>query len=170
MKKDHRGFSLVELIIVIAIAGILVGASTTMMGHIRYANAKKAVETVSDMLDRQRINSMTRQGTQYLYIYRLNDGYYMKVLNLSLDAYNASFLDDSGVKICGENMTVSSQLAGGTPAALGRQSGIIRIVFKRSGALKTDGSDATTADQIIFTGSSTHTITLYSETGKHAID
>lgn len=169
MKKDQRGFSMVELIVVIAIVGILAGASASLIGHIRAANTQKAVETVSDMLDRQRITSMSKQGTQYLYIYRLDDGYYMKALSDKLDMYQDGLLGTGGIKICGDAIAVSMQKGSGSVETMQRKNQVIRIVFKKSGALNMDADSGTTYDHIIFAGSRTYTIELYEATGKHAI-
>lgn len=169
MKKDQRGFSMVELIVVIAIVGILTGASVSLIGHISAANTQKAVETVSDMLDRQRINSMTKQGTQYIYIYRLDDGYYMKVLSDKLATYSDSLLGSGGTKICSDAITVSMQRGSGAVETIQKKNQIIRIAFKKSGSLNMDLDNGTTHDHIIFAGSSTYTIDLFEATGKHAI-
>lgn len=169
MKKDQRGFSMVELIVVIAIVGILMGASVSLIGHIRAANIQKAVETVSDMLDRQRINTMTKQGTQYLYIYRLDDGYYMKVVSDKLDAYDEGLLGSGGTKICSDSIAITMQKGSGSIETMQRKSQVIRIVFKKSGSLNMDSGNGTTYDHIIFTGSGTCTIELFAATGKHAI-
>lgn len=170
MKNDQRGFSIVELVVVIAIVGILVGASVSLLGYLQYANNQKAVESVSDMLDRMRITSMSRQGPQYLYIYRLDDGYYMKLSDVLLDAYNDAALGSDGTKICSNKIAISMNKAGGTPVELQRRNQVIRIVFKRSGVLNVDtASGGSNADQIIFTSNTTYTIQIYSSTGKHAI-
>ncbi len=172
MRRDRRGFSMVELIVVIAILGILAGTSVTLFGHIRYANIKKAVETVSDRLDRQRIMSMSRQGTQYLYIYRMSDGYYMKSLSVKLDAYDAAYLATDADKICGKNIDISGEDSTGTVTPLASESSLIRIVFKKSGVLNvsTEDNSGTNVRGIVFSGSSTYCIRLIPETGKHLIE
>ena len=174
MKRDQRGFSLVEIIVVIAITAILVGSSVTMINYIRYANTQKAVEAVGDMLDRQRISSMSQQGTQYLYIYRLDDGYYMKALyNTKLSSYNSGSLGSGGIKICSESIAIRWEDFDGNQTELQKENQVIRVVFKRSGVLNTDpreNSYSTNVSKIIFEGSSTYTITLIEETGKHIIE
>lgn len=170
MKKDQRGFSLVELIVVIAIIGVLAGGTVTLISHIQYANTQRAVQAVSDMLNRTRITSMSRQGPQYLYIYRLDDGYYMKVCDSVLDAYDDSKLGSGGIKICSDSISISMNLSGGSPVALQRRNQVIRVAYKRSGVLNTNiASGGSNADQIIFNGNGTFTIQIYANTGKHAV-
>lgn len=170
MKKDQRGFSLVELIVVIAIIGILAGGTVTLISHIQYANNQRAVETVSDMLDRLRITSMSRKGPQYLYIYRLDDGYYMQISNVFLDAYDDATLGSGGIKICSSNIAISMSHSGGTPIDLQRKTQVIRIVYKNNGILNDNASSGgSNADRIIFTSNSTYAIQIYKNTGKHAI-
>lgn len=175
MKRDNRGFSMVEVIVVIAIIGILAGISVTMYNQVTYANTKKTVEAVSDMLDRQRITSMSRKETQYLYIYHLNDGYYMKTLTSDgsgtvpvLNSLDTFWLNDSGTKISNNSINIYKDTESNGTLVTGDT--IIRIVFRRSGVLDTDSEKGTNVGKIIFLGSGTHSITLIKETGKHLTD
>lgn len=172
MKRDHRGFSMVEIAVAIAIIGILAGISVSMYGQIHYANAKKAVETVSSKLDSHRITSMSRKETQYLYIYHLDDGYYMKALSDDgsgsdpfLESFNGDLLDNSGIKIC--NNAIEIYIDSEESGRLVSGNEIIRIVYKRNGVFDTS-SKGTEASKIVFVGSGgTYTISLIMETGKH---
>lgn len=172
MKRDQRGFSLVEVIVVIAIIGILAGASVSLFGHVRYANMEKALETVSNMLDRQRITSMSQKDIQYLYIYRLDDGYYMKTTDSALTTYSSSVLGTGGTKICSNSISIQMEDYAGNQTELAKENDIIRIVFKRNGALNAENSDSTgtNVSRIVFIGSGTHTIRLITDTGKHTVD
>lgn len=161
MYKNQGGFSLVEIIIVIALLAVLAGSSVAMIGHIRYANTKKVVEEVDKTLSRLRLDTMSQKGErQFLYIYRLDNngsaGYYFKLV----DEDTKPNLDGNGTRLCGTNVTFSAD--GNTISG----DKIICIVFKKNGQL----DSGTNADKIVISGTGTYTITLDKETGKHLLE
>ena len=169
MWKNQRGMSLVEILIVIAVAAILAGVSVTMFGHIRYANTQRTVETVDTALSRLRASTMSREGRQYLYIYRLSDGYYMKLLddgNIT-QVGQSGVLDDNGTQLCGSGTEIFR-----SDGALVGEDAFIRVVYTKSGVFGTGsgGVPGTNTDSIEIRGSGTYTIHLVSETGRHYID
>lgn len=78
MKKrkllGQNGITLVEIIIVIAIIGILASTSVMMIGHLHYANTQKVVRTLDASLDALQVRTMSKAGSSYLYIYKLDNG------------------------------------------------------------------------------------------------
>lgn len=172
--RDHKGMSLVEIIIVLAVMGIMTGVSFTLIGHVYYANTKQAVEEIDAMLNKQRVEAMSHKDTIYLYIYPLSDGYYMKQLNEELYAFDSSKMTSDGVKLCGGSTTV--QRDGVTVDG----SHIIRIAYKRSGVFDTTdvsgavgaaaGERRTNVTTITVDGRGTYSISLTAETGKHYVN
>ena len=73
MKKrkllGQNGITLVEIIIVIAIIGILASTSVMMIGHLHYANTQKVVRTLDSSLDALQARTMSKSGSSYLYRY-----------------------------------------------------------------------------------------------------
>lgn len=60
LKQNNNGFSLVELIVVIAIMSIAVGALSLSMSLVTGAEAKKAFSKIESVIDEARTGSMTR--------------------------------------------------------------------------------------------------------------
>ena len=166
---DRAGFSLVELVVVIAVMAVLAGASVSLMGYLRYADTEKAVAAVTDRLESQRITAMSQGDVQYLYLYQLSDGYSMKVLAGSggkLDSFNGALLDHSGVKVCGKGMEI--RIGSSTGARIAGNA-IARIAYTRSGVFSEDTnlfSGTETQAKLVFLGNNPRSICLVKGTGK----
>ena len=103
MKKrkllGQNGITLVEIIIVIAIIGILASTSVMMIGHLHYANTQKVVRTLDSSLDALQVRTMSKAGSSYLYIYKLDNGYYTRVLSDNLGSFDDTKLTSDGTKL-----------------------------------------------------------------------
>lgn len=171
MKTNQRGMTLVEIILVIAVIGIMAGASVSMIGQVHYANTKKAAEAVGTALDKQQLLTMSKEGKPYLYIYKRSDGYYIKQLDECLTAFDAAKLDADGTKLSGNGTEIYLESETGT---LLEGNGFIRIRYKKSGVFDkdtaSDGTAYTNVEKIVVKGTGTYTITLVEETGKHPVE
>lgn len=156
MWKNRRGFSLIEVIITIALVSVLIGSAVAMFGHIRYADTKKVAEQVNIALSDLRLHtmSMSQERKQYLYIYRWSDSYYMKVTYAGKDdvVLNAA----SAMRLCGNNVTL---YADGEPV---EGETIIYVAYKKNG-LFADGI----TQLITIEGAGTYTIHLDGVAGRH---
>ncbi|MCD7708714.1 MAG: prepilin-type N-terminal cleavage/methylation domain-containing protein [Clostridiales bacterium] len=174
-KENQKGFSLVEMIIVIAIAAILAGAAIGMTSQLRYANTKKVVDTIDDAITRLQVTAMSQEDMPYLYIYECDGNVYMKTTTTELTSYNGTVLDKSGTKLTNSNIKVYSQTAdeASTESTDGSVSGtqvsgtdFIKVAYTRSSTF----SDKTSTEYITVVGSHTSQIHLVTDTGKHFVD
>lgn len=172
--KDRRGMSLVEIIIVIAIVGILAGVTASMYGQIRHVNTKKVVEEVETELKRQRLSAMTKAGKTYLYLYGLGDGYYMKTSTVKKESFDTGFFTADGTKICGKNAKIYKDSAVTSHEITEANGNFIRICYKRSGVFdynQPSGEEKNTnTETLIIEGSSVYQIRLVEETGKYYVE
>lgn len=181
MWKNRKGFSLIEIIIVIAILGVLAGSSVAIFGHISYANTKKVVEEVDTALSRLRLDTMTtmsQEKPQYLYIYRLKDGYYMKLYEDKLKTGTFD-ITASATRLCGNNVTIKTD-AGGLDVCSSSATSYICIAYTKSGLFQirqlvggteTGGTgDKDKLESIEISGNGTYTIKLTNATGRHYIE
>ena len=166
MWKNQKGMTLVEIIVVIAVAAILMGTSMVMYNQIRYANTKRVVEKVDSALSELRVTTMSREGRQYLYIYQLSDGYYIKLLEDGsvTEVGQTGKLDGNGTRLCGSNAEIRRD--DGTVVA---GDAFIRVVYTKGGQFG-DGAEGTNTGSIQIRGRGTFTIHLVKETGRHYVD
>ncbi|MGN0342124.1 MAG: Tfp pilus assembly protein FimT/FimU [Roseburia sp.] len=83
MRKDNRGFSLVELIVVMAIMAIVVGVSISMILSMSNWKVNSAVETLDSELNKAMVSATTKGDVAGLLVYELDDKYYAAVITQS---------------------------------------------------------------------------------------
>lgn len=161
-RMNQKGMTLVEVVIVLGIVGILAGSSIAFFGHIRYANTKKAAEKIDSALDKLQVQTISKTGIPYLYIYQLADGYYMKVLQEELTTFDGAKLTDDATKLCNQDTVISITTPAGTKAVSGTE--YAKVAYTKSAFFATD------ITSIQIQGNVDFRIKLVKETGKHFVE
>lgn len=164
ISSDKRGFTFVEIIIVIAMLGIFAVLTVLYMGHLRDINVKRTVNEVDTALDKLQVRAMSRAKTPYMYIYHLDDGCYMKVLEEKITVFDSSKFDKNGTHISADAIKIYRNDE--TEANKVDGDNFITIVYNKSSEFNYEAG-ATNVSTIIFKGNSTYKLRLIKETGKH---
>ncbi len=171
--RNNKGFSFVELIITIAVMGLLAGASVGFFSYIRFANTTKAVKAVEEAINKLQMNNMSKANAETLYIYKLSDGYYLRsgsAAAVTSAGGLSNFLSSSGQKIANSGITVSGSLSSSDVSVTGNTDGaVIKITYKRSGVFDST-TTKTNVDKLFIKGTSEHTIKLLAGSGKIKVD
>lgn len=169
---NNTGYSMIEVMLVIAILVILSTGSMVAFSHIKYGNTTTCAKEIGAAIDKVRLEAMSKADKPDLYIYQYEKNYYLKASS------TIPILDDSGTKIGSNEIkisyldAVSGEVVVASPAA-------IRLGFSRSTGsfINTDTAVAGEIDkgpvfykQLIISGGKTYTITMYETTGKHEIN
>lgn len=172
MKKDNKGWSLIEIIVVLAILAIagLIGISG--LGYIFGTEVKSCANEIYSAIGETRINTMGRYETA-IHFYEDTDGYYAQEWQL----IGGSWVSNNAQQIGNSYLTLQYTTGAGTPATI--DSNGIWVGFDRSNGkeralsspLPDGGSGATGIfDSIIVSGAITRTVTIVPATGKLQIN
>ncbi len=191
--KDNKGFSLIELIIALAIMSVILGMLIANMGYIHNSAAKGCANSLKTAIGQTRIKTMGKQET-YLYIYREGKGYGMNLINT--DSKTGTSTAEDKDKLAKNNVTVSytvSKTSGGTGSEIvldsdgdymligfDRESGKVNTYTDSSNTttfqFNSDGSSVTKNVNVasdvntilikVQSGNNIYEITLYGATGK----
>ena len=167
-EKNNKGFSLVELLAVVAIITVAVSLAGGAMFSVYSARSKKAAETLDAMISQSKIDAMS--GLDCVLAIELDDG------DCYARLYRADDDDDSDIedmvmykseKLASDrlNITVGSETdpISDDPFVLMFDSSTGRISKAEYGGTDVFGTGATTTITLSSTGS--HVITLYKNTG-----
>lgn len=159
----NRGFSLIEMIVVIAILGILASGAVMSVGMLNSANVSKGAGAVDSILTEVRMDTMCKEAKPYLYVYMLNDNIYMKV-SISDTASGASLTADSG-RLVLRNGSFSYKRSTESETSM-TNGGAIRVGFLRS-----SGAFDTKYEYMKLAGKSRNAIIrCTAETGRHNVE
>ena len=168
MKKcrNEAGVTLIEIIIVLAIIGILASASVLLIGHLHYADTERVINNIDTSMNELQIKNISKAEQSYLYIYHLSDGYYMRILSDDLSGFDSSKLNGDGTKLSNNTIEIYGTDAGGSRVAIKGTANYIKVSYTKSGSFD---SSITNVKEIAIEGTPQQTLTLVFDTGKHFI-
>ena len=160
MEKDDNGFTLIELIVVIAIMGILIAVVALSASVATSARAKSCAVQLNDSLARCRVNCLAQAGTSYLKISQNeNNAYVFTCYGKGTSYTDGTELTNSTISCSGITLSYP-----GDSASTITRTDPLTVSFNRDGTL----TCAATSGDLIFTvtgGGHTYTITVVGTTG-----
>ena len=177
--KDNKGFSLIELIIALAIMSVILGMLIANMGYISNSAAKGCANSLKTAIGQTRIKTMGKQET-LLYIYKDSaDGRYYKqfitkvndsvhyepveMIGKHYPSVNYSYVNSSGTTVTD---TINAGSGNGLLIAFDRTNGKEKVV---SGQALADGStkDSVSCNNItVCGGGADYIVEIVPATGK----
>jgi len=185
MKKNNKGLSLVELIVVIAIMAVVIGIGALSFSLMFGTQAKSCAQKVSGMLNETKTGCMSRYDETMTLRYRLagsdpaitSAGYYTENELFTINKDAAAVTTGSEFrKMGGSRVVITVYMADGSSFELGQNNSVTMSFDRASGAFDEAtfvvGGSAGSGyvDKITFqSGLRTYTISMVQETGKHTL-
>lgn len=181
-KMDANGFSLVELIIIMGIMGVMVGASMNVLSYLKLGNVKKAANTVNTYIGETRSDDMTQTQDKAptMILYQCSKGIYVVKTAVSTvnavsatvtktDGTNMVFDGTEGEKVANAGLTITCYKEGAASPTTLSDGDFIAIKFRKStGAFS---NDLDFYNKIAFANTTrTYEINMIKETGRYYIE
>ena len=127
--NQNKGFSYIEMLMVLAIMAIMIGLVTISIGLINRNTVSRTLEKVETLCNKTRINALTKGSKNgYLNLAEFSDGVYAYVGEM-VDDDNINKIREKGDKICSKDYEIITNFVGLGSTA---DCQIHRIAFKQS--------------------------------------
>lgn len=164
-KRNNGGFTLVELIVVVLVVGIISAVSVISLSTISRAKANGCTDKLVKLLDRTRMDSMSRvDGAVKLVVSKSGNAYYGTLYVDGGTVKDEVELGDGGLEI----RFVSDDPAQSRSVLVDEEHSFTIKFKKGNGSLSFD-AEALSFDRIVITGTNTRTIRVYEETGRYRL-
>ena len=165
-RNNNKGFSLVELIVVIAIMSVAVSLVSYSFASVYRARSKRAAETLDAVISQCKIDSMS--GLDCALEVALDDGdYYVNLYRVD-ESGNMNLYKTEKLASDRLTFTVGSDTVEEDPLIIRFNSSDGSIVSAEIGT--TDYLESNSTLLLTLSSAGTHTITLYKDTGEHVLD
>lgn len=168
-KRKQPGFSLMELIIVIAIMALMASGIGISIGLLRSSDAKKLAGEINSSLTKLRSENMAKSELSYMHIYYYEDNYYIQ---MSKDP--TPLEDGSGRMIGSGSVSVSFKGKSDIPLGTGLTGTLSFCINKKDGSFvgKVNNTELETTSEIeVSSNTSTkYRIVLVRDTGRHYME
>ena len=169
-RKKQPGFSLVELIIVIAIMALMASGVAVSIGLLRSSDTKKLANEINSSLTTLRSDNMAKSELSYMHIYHYNDDYYIQ---MSKDPTPSE--DGSGKNIGSGSVSVRFKGESNISLGSGLTSTLTFCINKKDGSFqpKVNNTELKPTSEIEISSINTSTkyrIVLVRDTGRHYME
>jgi prepilin-type N-terminal cleavage/methylation domain len=170
----NKGFSLVELIVIIAIVAVSAGATTISMSSLYSFHVKQCAYDIDALLSKCKVGVMSKEGNVYLRLYNGTDGIYCEYYEAGIAVANEKIAKDtvSISYISSNGDTINTIGTGGLYISFDRTTGSLLTLGEAAtlgGATVGDEGYYSTAI-IVESGEKNVTVRIVPTTGKHFIE
>lgn len=165
----NKGFSIVEIIIVIALMAVVSGVFVLSLNVQYSASTNKCAEQINSLLEKTRITTMSKKDIHYLVIYQdTNDHYYASITKDVLAPTEPVDLGSARIAIFYD---IKDDITGAVTEYEVSTSNPLTITFDQSSGSFVEYAPNQYVDRISIKGSKDgDAVTLSSSTGRHYVE
>ena len=170
LKNNNKGFSLVELIVMVLILAIVAATAVMSLSAMLRASTTRAAKELSSVLDKARIMSMTQvDGSLALHLYVDDSGQYCADIRPYSADSGVSGDEADPVVLSKGSVSMTAWPEGAAAGQAVDETGV-DIVFSKSSGACAENRAGYRYEKIVISGAKTATVYLVKNTGRNYIE